>query len=111
MGSIKGMFWSLILIAGVLYMFALIFVNACADHLQDTSGDDLDSKVNVKLVYYFGSVQGAMSSLFVAVTGGMDWLDMAEPLLSVGDFYYGVFQLYVAFFFTVIMNTITALFV
>mmetsp|Transcript_38870 Transcript_38870/g.67563 ORF Transcript_38870/g.67563 Transcript_38870/m.67563 type:complete len:233 (-) Transcript_38870:52-750(-) len=52
-----------------------------------------------------------MLSLYIASTGGMDWIEVAETLEPVGMAYYMLFLLYIAFFLFVVMNTLTSLFV
>jgi hypothetical protein len=131
LGSLNGMFWSFLLIAAVLCLFSLIFVQACADELimieRDLSGRRLgglfdsntDSNADASdisdrrdlMMKYFKTVQRGMGTLFLAATGGMDYDRPADMLYEVAPMYYGLFCLYIAFFLCVLMNTITALFV
>lgn len=104
LGSMKCMLWSIVLIATVNMMFSLCFVQAATEALVAGSPDEL-------LVLYWGSVNRAMISLFWASTGGADWSDIAEPMLSVGWQYYAIFMIYISFFIFVIMNSLTSIFV
>lgn len=52
-----------------------------------------------------------MVSLYAAVTGGLDWVDMSDSLSEVGESYRLFFYVYVAFFLFVITNTLISLFV
>jgi len=119
------------LIAAVLCLFSLIFVQACADELimieEELSGRRLggiyDSNKNPVadasdmsdrrdlMMKYFKTVQRGMGTLFLAATGGMDYDRPADMLYEVAPMYYCLFCLYIAFFLCVLMNTITALFV
>mmetsp|Transcript_105885 Transcript_105885/g.297726 ORF Transcript_105885/g.297726 Transcript_105885/m.297726 type:complete len:515 (-) Transcript_105885:178-1722(-) len=109
MGSIKGMFWSIVLTVCVLYMFALVFVQGIAFHFETES--DIDPLIKESIVLNFGSMGSAMISMFSSITGGVDWNEVADPLRHVGASYYATFCLFIAFFIFVVLNTITALFV
>lgn len=107
MGSLKSMFWSLVLLVVVLYMFSLAFVQASANYLQS----DIDDAGKSELLRHWGSLLLGMKSLYLCSTGGLDWQEAAEPLSNISVAFFVVFCLYIAFFTFVILNTITALFV
>jgi hypothetical protein len=110
MGFMGGMIWSMFLIATVLYMFSMIFVQAAAGYAHE-EGSQIDPVAQRELAKYWTSVQHGMLTLFASSTGGEDWRAVAESLSAIGDLYYGIFCLYVTFYVTVLMNTITAVFV
>merc|ERR1719401_2868019 len=52
-----------------------------------------------------------MVSLFMAVTGGADWAEMAKPVTDYSDWYIIMFILYIAFAIFGVLNILTAIFV
>jgi len=105
MGSFIALFWCLVLIAFVLYMFALLFVQAVPVTLADVGEDAL------LLGQFFGSVQTAMVSLFQVTTGGRDWADLYELIEHMGPSYAALFIFYICFFVIAIWNIVTSAFI
>merc|ERR1719506_3572730 len=108
MGSMKSMFWSIVLLVVVLYMFALIFVQASATYL---STDDVSQEEEANLLKHWGGVTKAMTTLLASTTGGLDWNLASDPLLKIASTFFAIFLLYVVFFNFAILNTITSVFV
>jgi voltage-gated sodium channel len=108
MGSMKSMFWSIVLLVVVLYMFALIFVQASATHL---STNDVSQEEEANLLKHWGGVTKAMTTLLASTTGGLDWNLASDPLLKIASTFFAIFLLYVVFFNFAILNTITSVFV
>merc|ERR1719433_1732829 len=52
-----------------------------------------------------------MVSLFMAISGGMDWKDMAVPVTDYSDWYIGIFIVYISFVIFGVLNILTAIFV
>jgi len=109
MGSMKSMFWSMVLVIVILFMFSLVFVQASANHLG--SDDVLPQDEIDAILKHWGSISEAMITLFECSTNGKDWSAAAESLMEVSIAFFIIFCLYIAFFNFVILNTITSLFV
>eukprot|EP00747_Dinoflagellata_sp_TGD_P093837 gnl/TRDRNA2_/TRDRNA2_165896_c2_seq2.p1 gnl/TRDRNA2_/TRDRNA2_165896_c2~~gnl/TRDRNA2_/TRDRNA2_165896_c2_seq2.p1 ORF type:complete len:654 (+),score=125.26 gnl/TRDRNA2_/TRDRNA2_165896_c2_seq2:285-1964(+) len=117
-GSVRPLFWTLVMLSLMLYMFAVIF-------LQATSGAMLDDRALVTagatplladeerkdLYDRWGTVTKSMLSLYMAITGGDDWSNIAAPLKSAGDHYYMLFLFYTAFLMFAVLNVLTGIFV
>eukprot|EP00747_Dinoflagellata_sp_TGD_P111382 gnl/TRDRNA2_/TRDRNA2_171212_c0_seq4.p1 gnl/TRDRNA2_/TRDRNA2_171212_c0~~gnl/TRDRNA2_/TRDRNA2_171212_c0_seq4.p1 ORF type:complete len:635 (+),score=111.61 gnl/TRDRNA2_/TRDRNA2_171212_c0_seq4:81-1985(+) len=107
-GSLMSLFWSFVMLALILYMFALFFVQGFTGLLTT---ELLESTVTDDIGVAFGSVESAMLSLFKCVTGGDDWgayhtlIEMAGPIYSVG------FVFFVGFFNFAVFNILTGMFV
>lgn len=119
MGSMKAMFWTLLLIAAILFMFSIAFVQASTEFLTSKACDEawmgkqesVCSEVLPDIRWFWGSLGVAMLSLFLATTGGEDWGTVASPLVNAGVHYYFIFLVYIVFFLFVIMNALTSIFV
>jgi uncharacterized membrane protein len=105
-----SLLWCMALIFVLVYMFALIFVQAMT-HLLARQRQGFSQQIRESIDKYFGSVEIAMLSLFQATTGGDDWrvfydvLSLGGPVVSV------LFIFYIAFFFLAAWNIVTSTFV
>jgi hypothetical protein len=105
--SIGTLFWCLLTLGIFCYIFAIILVTAVSVFLAAPDRD-----INTEdLLKYWGSVQNAMLTLYMACTGGEDWGPLAEVLKPIGDIYYVVFLVYIAFVLLAVLNMLTGLFV
>eukprot|EP00747_Dinoflagellata_sp_TGD_P138212 gnl/TRDRNA2_/TRDRNA2_175762_c0_seq18.p1 gnl/TRDRNA2_/TRDRNA2_175762_c0~~gnl/TRDRNA2_/TRDRNA2_175762_c0_seq18.p1 ORF type:complete len:346 (+),score=65.99 gnl/TRDRNA2_/TRDRNA2_175762_c0_seq18:55-1038(+) len=108
LGSMRPMFWCVILILLTVYMFAILFVQSVTSYLQNPNVDD---HAEAELRQFWSGLSLSMLTLFQVSTGGLDWTAAAKPLLYVGFIPYAGMCLYIMFFSIVIMNTMTSLFV
>jgi len=88
-------------------MFGIFFVQATTNFLLDPANEEYKAP----LLQFWGSVIQSILSLFIASLGGMDWVEIADTLKPVGMVYFYLFLVYIGFFFTVVTNTLTSLFV
>jgi len=107
-GSMRTLFWSMVMMSLILYIFGLVFLQAATAALPDESLDDI---TRGQLLQYFGSVYRSMLTLYIATTGGEDWGPMASPLVSTGVGYYYLFLFYISFLSMAILNVVMGLFV
>merc|ERR1719507_1040494 len=64
------------------------------------------------LEQWYGSVPRAVLSLFQGLTGGVDWNDLVDPLITQVSPWMGVlFFVYTSFAILAVMNVVTATFV
>eukprot|EP00927_Polykrikos_kofoidii_P005658 TRINITY_DN12244_c0_g2_i1.p1 TRINITY_DN12244_c0_g2~~TRINITY_DN12244_c0_g2_i1.p1 ORF type:complete len:805 (-),score=147.50 TRINITY_DN12244_c0_g2_i1:118-2532(-) len=112
-GSVKSLGWTCVLLFLMIYIVAVYFTQSVTDHLIDRAIDG--HKLNdaeKQLQGYFMSLFRAILSLFQAMSGGLDWNEMAGPLFS--DFGIGhglLFAAYIAFALLALMNVVTGVFV
>lgn len=112
MGSIKAMFWAIMLMLLLSYMFGIMMLQGCASHLQGMRPGSAEALQETEKTYeHWGSVVGAMNSLFMVVTSGMDWHEVVQPVHAAGDHFYILFLMYIGCFVFVVTNTITSIFV
>merc|ERR1712217_913911 len=64
-----------------------------------------------KLLEHFGSLSLTVYTLFKSISGGIDWGDAADPLLTVSPVFGFLFVMYVAFVLLCVLNIITGVFV
>jgi len=131
--SMSGSFISLmsaILIMGIfVYVVSLIMMQGVAYELgvaagveggrRLESGHDLDSAFfwtgglaeTEQLALFYGSIQRTMLTLFMSVTGGIDWRVAAYPLARLGMWYSVLWVGYIAFMVLGVLNILTGIFV
>jgi len=127
--SIRAVGWVIVLLCSLFLAFALIFVQLVSEYLQnlkDTNAMDGACKQALcecdereillcspteALVHYFGSVQKAMISLYMATTGGLDWTNIWDVLVKTGFWNAMFFLLFTFLFIFCIFNLLTGLFV
>jgi len=107
-GSVKSMFWAVLLILMITYMVGICFLQAGTNYMIEL-GDGTTEAAAIQL--HWGSLSKAMLSLYMASTNGDSWREMAGALLPIGGPFYLLFLLYIAFFMFVVMNTLTGLFI
>jgi len=108
--SMISLFWCFIVIGIVLYVFSIMFLNVAASHFGNASTDATDP-VSQDLEKYFGSLYRSMLSLFMVITGGIDWYEVSNPLVSVHWLYGPVFFFYVFVMNFGVLNVVVGTFV
>jgi len=122
MGSVKPLLWTVIIITVFNFMFGICFVQSVAAFRREvwlneinstaTEADSIERVPELPhLIDHWNSVPQAMYTLFKASTGGVNWGEVADPLLVAGWQNLGIFLLYIALFLFVMTNAVTAIFV
>eukprot|EP00931_Biecheleriopsis_adriatica_P080992 TRINITY_DN5433_c0_g1_i2.p1 TRINITY_DN5433_c0_g1~~TRINITY_DN5433_c0_g1_i2.p1 ORF type:complete len:668 (+),score=120.02 TRINITY_DN5433_c0_g1_i2:58-2004(+) len=79
--SFIAMLWAFLLLIIVVFMAALVFVQLQSGFLIAADADGILDQIPVEAIRKeYGSVTTAMLSLFMATTGGNDWITYYEPL-------------------------------
>eukprot|EP00913_Durusdinium_trenchii_P035950 g33635.t1 len=82
--TLKSLFWALMLLAVIIYVFAVLFTQAVNDYVLDTDTPKLSPQkqeaVNAAIERYFSSLFDTMLSLFMAIANGVSWHELVEPL-------------------------------
>jgi hypothetical protein len=108
--SFVALFWSFIMLLFVLYVSALVFLQAMTDTLSGT-GVDSDHEWKFEVEEKFGTMLATMLSLYMSVTGGNDWSVYYQVIAKAGPFYAGLYVLYTFFFTFALFNILTGIFV
>eukprot|EP00931_Biecheleriopsis_adriatica_P017239 TRINITY_DN12420_c0_g1_i2.p1 TRINITY_DN12420_c0_g1~~TRINITY_DN12420_c0_g1_i2.p1 ORF type:complete len:384 (+),score=41.21 TRINITY_DN12420_c0_g1_i2:366-1517(+) len=109
--SFNSLFWSLVALALIMYLGALVLVPGVTQYLTVPPASSDDSRLRADAVKNWGSVWRAMDTLFRSVTGGGPWGLVAEPLQKAGSFHYPAFVLYIAFLVIGLLKLLTGIFV
>jgi len=106
--SSSALVWAILMLLLSVLFFSLIFVNATASYMETASRSDSEAEV---LRVYFSSLPMSLFTLFMAMSGGIDWWDVAGPLLKIHPGYALLFLLFVLLMVIVVLNIITGAFV
>jgi len=114
--SAKAFVWSLGLILLMLYVVGVYFTQLST---ITRIAEDVDASLEAdkmwmldSLEFHFGSVPIAVLSLFQGLTGGLDWSDLATPMMELISPWMGLwFLLFIAFALLLVMNVVAATFV
>ncbi|CAE7816328.1 Scn5a [Symbiodinium sp. CCMP2456] len=87
---------------------SFVFVQGVTDLLREQTFSAEDEQ---SILSQFGSVLDSMLSLYMAVTGGNDWVEYYETVRQCGPFYDVLFLLYTFFFVFALFNIMTGVFV
>jgi len=110
----KTLFWSLLLVVITIYIFSVFLLENVTFYLRsiDTAKLGEKDRTNFKtLQLRFGSMLQTCYTLFAALTGGVDWADLADGLQEVGWSSVATMVFFVFFMIFAMTNIITAVFV
>jgi len=108
-GSLASLAWSLVMLIAVMYLGALVFVQAATPVLAEPG--DVDPDTIKRMLKYWGGIYTGISTIWMAISGGNDWFELAEPLKSISELYFLIFELFIAFMVLAVLNILTGIFV
>jgi len=119
--TMQQLFWTITLLLGMLYVFAIVFTEATTAYSviyhsnweTDEWPCDEPSEQSTDfctLQDLYGRVGTSMLTLLMAITGGMDWKDCYAPLTQVGWMTPVLFIMYLTFAYMAVLNVVTAIF-
>jgi len=109
MGSMVPLIWALVMLIALMYLGCLVFVQAATQLLAHPEGTD--PAIIEKAEKYWGSIYKGISTLWMAISGGYDWFEFAQPLREAGEHYFVMFELFIAFLTLAVLNILTGIFV
>mmetsp|Transcript_29669 Transcript_29669/g.81204 ORF Transcript_29669/g.81204 Transcript_29669/m.81204 type:complete len:856 (-) Transcript_29669:194-2761(-) len=119
--SLVSLFWACMVLILVMYLFGITFLHGVIGHLEDEnstniqttnfSGCDTGVTLTETFAKFYGGVPQTLLSLFMAVTSGVDWIELTVPLLQLHPGYVVLFSFYIAFITLSVMNVVTGVFV
>eukprot|EP00929_Paragymnodinium_shiwhaense_P051451 TRINITY_DN25890_c0_g2_i1.p1 TRINITY_DN25890_c0_g2~~TRINITY_DN25890_c0_g2_i1.p1 ORF type:complete len:1165 (-),score=239.14 TRINITY_DN25890_c0_g2_i1:263-3757(-) len=108
--SLRSLCWTICLLLFLIYILSVYVTQLIAD-TSVARPNILDPEIS-ELPRYFGSLPACVLSLFQAMTGGVDWNDLNDPLATlVSPHLTIVLCAYIAFAVFAMMNVVTGVFV
>jgi len=109
--SFRSMFWLLCILVSLTYCFALILTQGATTYLNDISQSDALPDQYEDISHTYGSVPRTMYALFLGMTGGRNWGEIAALIGHAGLFYGGMVNLYIFINLFSVLNIVTGVFV
>jgi hypothetical protein len=115
--SLKSLVWCAALLLVYMYIFSILLMQAVIEeyisHRHDPEGGfvgpygDHADQIN----YNFNSCWRSVYTLYQAISGGVDWGEVVEPLNAISPLLTILFSLYIAFAIFCVLNIVTGVFV
>jgi len=111
--SMQSLLWAAFLLCLLMYMFAVSVLQFAADQLaaSASSSQVLTAAQEAAIMERYGGVGKAMLTLFMSITGGLDWIDAYTPLEPIGPLVCMLYLIYVFLSLLCVLNIITGIFV
>jgi len=114
MGSVLSLIWCIVMLMFCLYMFGLVFLQGTATYFSENRAlieePGVDS-VHKHMLLNWTGLDRTLLTLYMAVTGGVDWKETYDSLQPLGWLYQLIFLFFTIFFTFALMNTVTAVYV
>jgi Ca2+-binding EF-hand superfamily protein len=119
LGSLKSLTWVVVVVGMVFYIFGVAFVGAVLGHWETLeSGNNgkepsfiLEQESSKDLSEYFGTLDRAMLSLYMSMSGGEDWRIFYNALAPLPPHYKGLYLLFITISVFAVINIVTGVFV
>lgn len=105
--SFRTFLWSIGLLVMTFYVMAIYTTQVSYLYRLEFP----DSSVNPALEKWWGGIFTSMLSVLQALSGGVDWNDILQPLITISPTFACLFVLYIGFCFFALMNVITGTYV
>eukprot|EP00928_Gymnodinium_smaydae_P095341 TRINITY_DN8186_c0_g1_i1.p1 TRINITY_DN8186_c0_g1~~TRINITY_DN8186_c0_g1_i1.p1 ORF type:complete len:603 (+),score=145.80 TRINITY_DN8186_c0_g1_i1:114-1922(+) len=111
--SMVSLMWVFMLLLFIMYSFAALFLHGVTDHFRSLTTFPIpeEDELSQDLTRLFGSVPIALRSLFMGISGGLDWIELMEPLAALSWVYGIIFVMYVFFMIFGVLNVVIGIFV
>mmetsp|Transcript_6942 Transcript_6942/g.16411 ORF Transcript_6942/g.16411 Transcript_6942/m.16411 type:complete len:664 (-) Transcript_6942:186-2177(-) len=108
--SMASLLWCFTVVGLILYVFAICFMHGVSDYLGRLPHESTEEDKRL-LIKYYGTVLRAVSTLFMSITGGVDWIEAMTPLKAIHWLYEPFFTFYVFFMVVGVLNVVVGAFV
>lgn len=109
--SFRPLLWLTCIICALTYCFALVLTQGTATYLSDVSETGSLPEEYAEVQKEYGSVLQTMYALFLAMTGGRDWGEIAGVIAYTGYVYAAVVVCFVFINLFSVLNIVTGIFV
>jgi len=108
-GTLRSLLWTVVLLLLIMYMGAVYLSQLILDH---GLSHPEDVEPGTQLYEHYGSLSKSTLTLFMSITGGIDWRDAVDPLKDeISPHLSWLFASFVAFMLFSMLNVITGIFV
>jgi len=108
------MIWAFLFLNLVILMFSLVFMQAVVSYFEDLKSGrikELDEEEADELGTLCNSFAMSILSLFMSISGGINWWSIVKPLMQVSIVYVCLFLMYILVLMIGVLNIIVGIFV
>lgn len=112
-GTLKAVFWAIVLLALFIYTFAVIFQQAVNDYEHDLvtkNSTAYDPAANPERGRFFDGILRTAMTLLQTATGGVSWIEVEAALAGISPLLVLIFLMYFSFIYFAILNVVTGVF-
>eukprot|EP00928_Gymnodinium_smaydae_P036356 TRINITY_DN25430_c0_g1_i1.p1 TRINITY_DN25430_c0_g1~~TRINITY_DN25430_c0_g1_i1.p1 ORF type:complete len:688 (-),score=118.04 TRINITY_DN25430_c0_g1_i1:76-2139(-) len=110
--SMNALCWCFVFIGFVIYVFAVIILYGVSEYFRPDDPERLADAILINdLKDWWGGLVPAMISLFMSISGGMDWADLCTPLKTIFPIYEYVYVFFIFFMCFGVLNVVVGAFV
>eukprot|EP00931_Biecheleriopsis_adriatica_P106837 TRINITY_DN81212_c0_g1_i1.p1 TRINITY_DN81212_c0_g1~~TRINITY_DN81212_c0_g1_i1.p1 ORF type:complete len:700 (+),score=121.82 TRINITY_DN81212_c0_g1_i1:46-2100(+) len=95
--TLKAASFAFLLILIAMYTFGMGITQLVAEFISDARARGEPLPDDDPLVFFFGSIWKALFTMFISISGGVDWKDVASPLIDANPLSAVFYVVYVAF--------------
>lgn len=106
--SLGTLLWSMVFLLVIVYVCAVAFMQAATIYIKDESRTNAVAQ-GVRELY--DNLPDAMYTMFLCITGGIEWRHAAEPIWALGRVYGSLFVGFIVVSILGIFNVVTSVFV
>eukprot|EP00440_Ansanella_granifera_P015946 gb/GFBE01017323.1/.p1 GENE.gb/GFBE01017323.1/~~gb/GFBE01017323.1/.p1 ORF type:complete len:689 (+),score=132.37 gb/GFBE01017323.1/:1-2067(+) len=106
---IRSLLWVAAVLLIFLGMFSILFTSAVSAHLETPEKRRLPQNEDVQKS--FGTLERSCISMYMAMSGGVDWGELYDALEPLPSYYRALFLLFITFAIFALVNIVTGLFV
>jgi len=115
MATWGSLMWTMLLLLLLFYVFSVCFTQLVTDHCRLTTIKEKDDPNAVPVcgegLEYWTDVIASMHTLFLAITGGIEWGVVYRPLRDISPVGVLLMNLYIIIGFFTVLNVVTGVFV
>mmetsp|Transcript_120726 Transcript_120726/g.240431 ORF Transcript_120726/g.240431 Transcript_120726/m.240431 type:complete len:594 (+) Transcript_120726:92-1873(+) len=109
--SFRSLVWAMVMLMLIMYIFALSFIQGATMYILDNQPKDISFEVEESLFLHWTTVVDALITLFMAISGGTDWVNPMLSCEAMGTLYHLLFLFYICFATIAVLNVLTGIFV
>jgi len=110
-GAMRTLVWSVVLMVCMLLVFGVFITDGAVAFQMSSAKETRSIAEGEEVRHFFGSVSESTVSLYMAVSGGIDWGELWKALKPLPWEYAAGFLTFMTFTFFALFNVVTSVFV
>eukprot|EP00435_Cladocopium_sp_Y103_P012730 s2250_g3.t1 len=108
--SMASLFWTLMLLVIIFYTFGIMFTQLVSDYCRYEVGSATMAGCVEKVGVYWSSLPESMLTLFMTISGGINWGETFRPLIDISIFAVMCHIIFTTIAVLAVVNVVTGVF-